>query len=264
MALNFCSFASGSKGNCYLVKSESTTILVDAGISCKRIMESLQEMEICAGDVAGVLVTHEHSDHIRGLKVATKKNPSWKVYINNKAEAEIAPAVTSENMLETNSDSIFTIGDIKIRQIPLSHDAKAPVGYSFISDKKQITIITDTGYVSSGIQQELTDADILVIEANHDVNMLKMGRYPWMLKQRILGYEGHLSNEAAGEAIVRALNENEKPRCVVLAHLSAENNFPRLAYQTVKNILEENDYYLGKHVSLNIAGRDKISDMFQI
>lgn len=111
---------------------------------------------------------------------------------------------------------------------------------------------------------EIVDADILVLEANHDVDMLRIGKYPWFLKQRVLSNEGHLSNEAAGNALVQLISSKEKERCVLLAHLSRENNFPEMAYQTVKNILEESEYYIGKHVYLDTLLRDTLSSLYEI
>lgn len=158
----------------------------------------------------------------------------------------------------------FAIGDIIIKAFQVSHDAADPVGYSFYSGGRQISIVTDTGCIRDDLFQEVLDADILVIEANHDVDMLRIGRYPWFLKQRILGDHGHLSNECTGRTLARLLSQRQKERRILLAHLSRENNFPEMAYQTVKNILEEQDYYIGTHVKLGTIVRDEISEVYQV
>ena len=264
MSLSFCSFSSGSSGNCYLIKSEHTAILVDAGISGKRIFEGLEQTDTPREQLAAVLITHEHSDHIKSIKTILKKQKTLKAYANAMTWEQLEFPVCEEQKEVFETGEAFQIGDIDVKTFLVSHDAAEPVGYTFYSEGKQISIVTDTGYMSEDIISEIMEADILILEANHDVDMLKVGRYPWFLKQRVLGEEGHLSNVAAGEAILRLLSENEKERHVLLAHLSKENNFPEMAYQTVKNILEEADFYIGKHIKLNMIIRDEISLIYQV
>ena len=251
MALKFYSFSSSSSGNCYLIKSESTALLVDAGISGKKIIESLDETETPLDHIKGVLVTHEHVDHVKSIRVLSKKLCEAKVYANNKTWSKIDCVLEEEKMASFVTNEAFEIGDIKVKPFRISHDAIEPVGFTFTCQDKQLSIVTDTGYVTEEIHNHVKDADLLVLESNHDENMLKMGRYPWTVKQRILGKEGHLSNETAGECLCRILKEGEeKSRQILLAHLSSENNFPQLAYQTVKNALEASEYYLGDTLSL--------------
>jgi len=264
MTLSFCSFSSGSSGNCYLVKSEHTAILVDAGISKKRIYEGLELTATPREQLAALLITHEHSDHIKSIRTFLKKEKSVKAYANAMTWRQIGCQVCEEQIEVFETGDSFRIGDITVKSFRVSHDAAEPVGFTFSSGGKQISIVTDTGCMSEEIISEIVDADILILEANHDVDMLKIGRYPWFLKQRVLSAEGHLSNAAAGETILRLLSEREKERYVLLAHLSKENNFPEMAYQTVKNILEEADYYIGKHLKLNTIMRDEISLIYEI
>ena len=214
--------------------------------------------------LAAVLITHEHSDHTKSIKTILKKQKSLKAYANAMTWEQLEFPVCEEQKEVFETGEAFQIGDIDVKTFLVSHDAAEPVGYTFYSEGKQISIVTDTGYMSEDIISEIMEADILILEANHDVDMLKVGRYPWFLKQRVLGEEGHLSNVAAGEAILRLLSENEKERHVLLAHLSKENNFPEMAYQTVKNILEEADFYIGKHIKLNMIIRDEISLIYQV
>lgn len=264
MTLSFCSFSSGSSGNCYLVKSETTALLVDAGISGKKIYEGLEMTATPKEQLTALLITHEHIDHTKSIRTLLKKEKTLKAYANAMTWAQIDAQICEEQKEVFETGEMFFIGDIMIKTFHVSHDAAEPVGYTFSSGGKQISIVTDTGCMSEEIISEIKEADILILEANHDVDMLKVGRYPWFLKQRVLGEEGHLSNEAAGEAILRLLSENGKERCVLLAHLSRENNFPEMAYQTVKNILEEANFYIGKQLELNMIIRDKISLVYEI
>lgn len=264
MTLSFCSFSSGSSGNSYLVKTEHTAILVDAGISGKRIYEGLEHTATPKEQLAALMITHEHSDHTKSIRTLMKKIKSMKVYANAMTWEQISSQVCEEQREVFETGDSFLVGDIMVKTFRVSHDAADPVGYTFLSGGKQISIVTDTGCMSEEIISEIKDADILILEANHDIDMLKLGRYPWFLKQRVLGEEGHLSNEAAGETILRLLSENKKERYVLLAHLSKENNFPEMAYQTVKNILEEADFYIGKHLNLNTITRDEVSLLYEI
>ncbi len=264
MTLSFCSFSSGSSGNCYLIKSEHTAVLVDAGISGRRIYEGLERTGTAREQLAALLITHEHTDHTKSIRTLMKKEKSMKAYANAMTWSRIGCQVCEEQKAVFVTGDEFQVGEITVRTFRVSHDAAEPVGYTFLSEGKQISIVTDTGCMNEDIIAEIKEADILVLEANHDVDMLKLGRYPWFLKQRVLGEEGHLSNAAAGETILRLLSEREKERFVLLAHLSKENNFPEMAYQTVKNILEEADFYIGKHLKLNTIIRDEVSLVYEI
>ncbi len=265
MALKFCSFSSGSSGNCYFIQTETTAILVDAGISAKKIKEGLAQIGTEAGTLRGLLLTHEHSDHIKSASTLLKQLPQMELFANSETlEAANLEIPGEEKVQLVKSNRAFKIGDIMVTALPVSHDAANPVGYSFSSGSHQITIITDTGYIPGELFTEMGNADLLVLEANYDSDMLKIGRYPWFLKQRIAGDRGHLSNEAAGEALRQILAEHPKRRQVFLGHLSKENNFPDMAYQTVKNILEEKKYYIGKHLELQTLLRDKISGSFRV
>jgi len=264
MTLSFCSFSSGSSGNSYLIKSETTAILVDAGISGKKIFEGLEATDTSRDQLAALLITHEHIDHTKSIKTLLKKEKSLKAYANAMTWSQIDSPISDEQKETFETGESFEIGDILVKTFRVSHDAADPVGYTLSSGGKQISIVTDTGCMSDDIISEIKEADILILEANHDVDMLKLGRYPWFLKQRVLGEEGHLSNAAAGETLLRLLSENGKERHVLLAHLSKENNFPEMAYQTVKNILEEADFYIGKHINLTTITRDEISLIYEI
>ncbi|MBQ3107138.1 MAG: MBL fold metallo-hydrolase [Firmicutes bacterium] len=268
MALTFCSFSSGSSGNCYLIKSEETALLVDAGISLKRIREGLAASGTPEEAVSAVLVTHEHSDHIRSIGAVGGKRGlgTPRIYANagtwnaiSKLPAYLGMEIPGQTTYVTGED--FTIGDITVHSFPVSHDAAEPVGYSFRCGESCVAIITDTGVVTPEIYEEACRANLLVLESNHDVEMLKFCRYPWFLKQRILGESGHLSNELAAQTVLRMLQEGKAPARIALAHLSRENNFPEMAWQTMKNVLEEEDYTVGRDVAICTLVRDEISEV---
>jgi len=263
MRLRFCSLASGSSGNCYVIQTDTTSVVVDAGISAKKIREGLEHLG-AQETLQGLLITHEHSDHVRGVSSAAKRFSQMAVYATEGTWNHMDHTVSSRQQRIVTANQTFFIGDLEVRSFDVSHDAAAPVGYSFRCGEKQITIVTDTGCCSEDILNQAEGADLLVLEANHDVDMLRIGRYPWFLKQRILGDFGHLSNETAGKCLVELLKRSEKKRRVFLAHLSRENNFPEMAYQTVKNILEDADYYIGNQVQLEILRRDGISGMCEL
>lgn len=264
MALSFCSFSSGSSGNCYLVKTDTTAILVDAGISTKKIMNGLLQTDVDGEQVAALLLTHEHSDHVKSLSTLMRRLKGLTAYANINTWSAINQGVDSDRKETFVTGQAFQIGDIRVNSFSICHDAADPVGYSFYKDGKQISILTDTGCVADETIDEIRDADLLVLEANHDVDMLKIGRYPWFLKQRILGDHGHLSNETAAKILVRLLSERTKERRILLAHLSRENNFPEMAYQTVKNILEEDNFFIGKHIELSTVVREEVSVLYQV
>lgn len=265
MALTFCSFASGSSGNCYLVGSDDTKLLIDVGITGKRVLEGLAENQMTVEQVDGILLTHEHADHVKSIRMIGKMAEKATVYGSLGTLNQIEEKVPSGRTRTLPTDE-FYIGDILVKPFHLSHDAAEPMGYSFAKEGKQISIVTDTGCVTEEIFSHIKEADLLIMEANHEVNILKMGSYPYNLKRRILGDEGHLSNEATGHCICKMLEElaGEKIPKVVLAHLSNENNTPKQAYLTIRNILFEKDYFIDKHLKMDIIPRDKVSEVMEV
>lgn len=271
MGLQFCSLSSGSSGNCYIIRSESTALIVDAGISGKRIFEGMAALGIEDSRLQGLLLTHEHIDHVKSVRILSKKKEFLNVYASEGTWEAVADCVSIEKHRTVFAGRRFTVGDIEIKPFALSHDATEPLGYTFSCGGRKISIVTDTGVVTEEIHSEIKDSDILVLEANHDVHTLHFCKYPYTVKRRILGDYGHLSNEVAAEEICRVCRERERAGeggederflQVVLAHLSKENNFPEMAYQTVKNVLEEHEIYIGEKLSVNIIERDKISPIF--
>jgi phosphoribosyl 1,2-cyclic phosphodiesterase len=196
--------------------------------------------------------------------VLNRKLPHILTYANSGTWRSIEGLVDESQRMVFETGKDFFIEDIKVKAFPISHDAEEPVGFSLYSGNGQISVLTDTGCLSEEIYAEIKGADLLIIEANHDVEMLKFGRYPWFVKQRVLGEKGHLSNVDAAEAICRLLTEKKKKRHVLLAHLSRENNFPEMAYQTIKNLLEEENHHMDSNLRLNIIARDEMSALYTV
>lgn len=265
MGLSVCSFASGSSGNCYLVRSDRSAILIDAGISNKKITDCLKIAGVKREDIDSVFITHEHSDHVKGLKVLTKKNPEWKIYASMGTGLCIREDIyRDEQLICFEAGREMTAGDMKVKSIRISHDAADPVCFSVESGGTRLTILTDTGFVCSEAMEYLYRSDIVILEANHEVNMLRAGPYPYSLKRRILGEKGHLSNEDAGGTLADIMQKDSRFRHIFLAHLSSKNNFPGLALQTVKNILEENSFYMDRDYRLEVMKRDSISGIAEL
>lgn len=265
--MRLCSLASGSSGNCTFIGSSHANILVDAGISGKRIEYGLNCIEIKPADLEGILITHEHSDHIQGIGVLARRyhtpiygtRETLQAISRMKSMGEI-PAELFRPVLP---DEGFYINDIYVEPFHTSHDAVNPVCYTFASEGHKVGMATDLGVYNDYIISKLADSEILLLEANHDENMLLAGAYPYHLKQRILGDRGHLSNENSARLIGSILHE--KVRYITLAHLSKENNFEDLAYETVRlelnNVIQKNAFSLKVDRLLSVAKRDLPSEM---
>ncbi len=264
MGIKLCSLSSGSSGNCAFVGNESGGLLVDCGISGKEILCGLNNIGICSSSVKAVLVTHEHSDHIRSVGVISRKL-GIPVYANintwNNMESIIG-TIKTDNIRCFAVGEELEIGGIGIKAYSTPHDAVDPVGFCFYYGNRKISIATDLGYFSDNVRENVSGSDMVMLESNHDVEMLMVGRYPYFLKRRILSDSGHLSNEAAGNAVYELLQTGVRE--VLLAHLSKENNFPELAYETVKGILEKNKVKIDKDIRLDLAPRSSVSRCYQI
>ena len=265
--MRMCSIASGSSGNCIYVGSDHTHLLVDTGISRKRIEEGLKKLEIKGEEIDGVLITHEHSDHIQGLGVLSRKY-ELPIYATKGTIEGISGSTSLGKMPDglfhtIRADEPFRLGDIEVKPFVISHDACEPTGYRFECGGRSAAVATDLGKYDEYTVSNLTGLDAVLLEANHDIHMLEVGGYPYYLKQRILGDKGHLSNELSGRLLCDILHDNLKH--IILGHLSKENNYARLAYETVKLevTLGDNDYK-GEDLDMFVAGRDSVSDIIMV
>lgn len=260
--MKLCSIASGSSGNCSYIGTKNTGILVDAGISGKKIEQGLLSIGVDVNKLKGVLITHEHSDHVKGIGVLARK---YQIPIYGTAETINAMLKSSsigripEGLFRfVKPDCTFEIEDLEVNPFSISHDAANPVCYTFHSENKKIGYATDLGKYDDYIVKNLKDSDLLFLEANHDVNMLMVGAYPYYLKQRILGDHGHLSNDLSAKLICELLHD--KLKSIILAHLSKENNYEALAYETIAQSVEA---IAGQDTpTITVANRDEPSAVF--
>lgn len=250
----FCSLYSGSSGNSLFIQTSNTKILVDAGESAKKISEALSLIDVNPNDLDAILVTHEHSDHIKGLGTFSKKY-DIPVYANLKtwdSMPEQSSKISDNNKKFFNISEKFEIGDLKIEAFEIPHDAANPCGFNFFNNNQKMSIATDIGHMTSSIIHKLEDSSFVFLEANYDPNILKYSKYPYSLKERIAGPNGHLPNSDAGKTISYLMNSGLKK--AMLGHLSKENNFPELAYKTVIEELMEN-HFNENSININIANR---------
>lgn len=265
--MRLCSIASGSSGNCVYVGSETTHLLVDAGISGKRVESGLQELGLKGGDIDGILITHEHADHIQGMGILARKF-EIPVYATPGTIEAIRKmkgfgGIEEEQIYTVRPDEKFTIKDLTVNPMNISHDAAQPVGYRISYGSRRIAVCTDLGVYNDYTVECLRGMDALLLEANHDVNMLQAGPYPYYLKKRILGDRGHLSNENAGRLLCRILHDGLKG--ILLGHLSRENNLPELAYETVRLEINmgDNPYQAGDF-DIRVARRGEVTPAIEL
>ncbi|CAM3808999.1 MBL fold metallo-hydrolase [Alkalicoccus chagannorensis] len=238
MSLKFSVLASGSTGNAIYVETAGQKLLIDAGLSGKKIEKLAAEAGLSLQALDGILVSHEHSDHIKGVGILARRY-QLPVYANEgtwKAMAASVGEIPLDQKFTFATGTQRTFADLDIESFHVSHDAADPMFFSFSHDGKKLTILTDTGYVSDRMLGLAEESQALIFESNHDVGMLRMGHYPWNVKRRILGDEGHVSNEDAGMALAQLVRRS--PADVYLAHLSKDNNMKDLARMTVQQTLE--------------------------
>ena len=261
MWLTLCPLFSGSSGNSIYIACADTRILVDAGMSAARIEAHLREIGVDIRDIDAILVTHEHVDHVRGLGVLSRKY-GLPIYANEGTWdgillRESGIPLRCLRTFYTGED--FYIGDLNVHPFPIPHDAKEPVGYTFSCQGLRCAVATDIGHINSTWLEAIAGSQALVLEANHDVEMVERGPYPKRLQQRILGRNGHLNNVDCAKVLLELVKRGAK--AVSLAHLSADNNLPELAYNTVCEALCDAGYCVGEDVSVSVARRDRVSDM---
>ena len=261
--MKFSPLFSGSSGNCSLVSAGGTDVLIDAGMPGKMIIGALGDVGADPAKLSAIVVTHEHSDHIKSIGVLSRKY-DIPVYANEGTWRAMSPLigdVAMKNIRTFITGQNFYIGNIDVTPFPLSHDAAEPVGYSFFHKGSRLVYMTDTGYVPEAMRETAAGAGLLFLESNHDVDMLKSGPYPYILKKRILSDKGYLSNAAAGELIKKLYPTGV--RRVILAHLSRENNTEEIARSTVRAVLSESGI-TEKDLFLEVAHRDRVTGVFEI
>ncbi|UFJ40415.1 MBL fold metallo-hydrolase [Brevibacillus humidisoli] len=248
--MRFSILASGSTGNAIYIGTDRMSLLIDVGITGKQAEAALKEIGVHPGDLQAILVTHEHVDHIKGIGVMARRY-EIPIYANEKTwqamDGQIG-RISEKQRQPFEVGEMREFADLTVQSFGISHDAAEPMGFCFYHGSKKLSVATDLGYVSDRIKETLRGADAYIFEANHDVEMLRMSQYPWSVKRRILSDVGHLSNEAAGEALCDLLGGRSER--VYLAHLSKENNLMDLAQLTVKDVLEERGLRVGDDVHL--------------
>ena len=265
--MDFFSVASGSSGNCICLGSDQCHVMIDAGISGKRIEEGMNTYDYTTSDMDGVLITHEHSDHIQGLGVVARKY-GLPIYAT-KGTADALLQSSSVGKIDPSlfhvieAGKTFFIGNLEIYPMSISHDAADPVAYLVSDGRHRVGVVTDLGYYDADIVSHMEGLDALLLEANHDIHMLQVGAYPYPLKQRILGERGHLSNETSGQLLGQILHDGMQH--ILLGHLSKENNYDELAYETVRLEISLGDNpYRGNDFPIEVAKRDRPSSLIRL
>jgi len=249
MAVSVSVLASGSRGNCAIVQSSATRILVDAGISCREIFKRMKVAGEDPRSLSAIVVTHEHSDHVNGLLVLARKL-NIPVFMTGATQQAWSRAVRDATGERPNVSCFelfsagrhFRIGDIEVMPFTIPHDAADPVGFTFRAEGVKVAFATDLGYVPASICDHLRACDVLVLESNHDVEMLRVGPYPWSVKQRVASRVGHLSNEALAQFLHK--DYDGSAAYIVLAHLSEQNNHPEVARLAAEKALGHHQGHL--------------------
>ncbi len=257
--IRFCTLYSSSSGNCTFISDTKTKILIDAGVSASKIVTSLEELGANPYDIDAVLVTHEHTDHVCGLDVLTRKY-SIPVYANDATTSAIirgSNSIDSKYIHTFVTGESFEVGGAVIRPFRTPHDSAESVGYTISFGECKYGFATDTGCITKPMLSNLAGCEAVVIEANHNVNMLNGSSYPYPLKRRILSDNGHLSNENCAWLATQLAIWGTKH--IVLGHLSENNNTPELAYEAAHKMLSQNNLKLGEDVFLTVASKNKIT-----
>ena len=265
--MRFLNIASGSSGNATYIGTENTHILIDAGISRKRINEGLAKADVSLHDLDAILITHEHIDHISAVGVLERTRPIPVYATRGTIEGILACPLLGDYpkdlFIAIDTDDPFVVGDISLQAFSISHDAADPVCYRFESAGRRGAIVTDLGTYDFDLVDRLQDLDLLMLEANHDKRMLEVGPYPYPLKRRIMGERGHLSNEDAGGFLSQILHD--KLNQILLGHLSRENNTRELALLSVMTEIDGADVpYKGTDFPILTARHDQTTQVFEV
>ncbi|MDO5018353.1 MAG: MBL fold metallo-hydrolase [Lagierella massiliensis] len=262
--MKFTSLSSGSSGNSLLVETDKTRVLIDAGFTGKRLEKLITQAGILPDTIDAILVTHEHTDHVKGVGVMSRRynipiianKETWIAMINK------IGLIDDNNILVFKNDYDFTLKDLDIHPFSTFHDAANSCGFSIYNKKSKLSILTDTGTVNERIKKQIMGSDIFFIESNHDPIMLMNGPYSPSLKRRVASTKGHLSNLDCANTLEDVLTGNGEK--VILAHLSNENNTTTLAYNTIYEHLKDLGLDLSRDISLNIADRNNVSNRIEL
>lgn len=263
--LNFCSLYSGSSGNSLFVESENTKILIDAGMSCKKIEEALTSLDKELSSIDAILVTHEHSDHIKGISTISRKFdiPVFATKETFDAMPTQTEKLNEKNIQYFNISEKFSIKDLEILPFSIPHDAANPCGFNISKDNEhQLSIATDIGHMTKSILKHLEGSEFILLESNYDKEVLRCCSYPYRLKSRIASNTGHLPNDIAGKTI-SYLAKNSNLKTALLGHLSKESNFPELAYQTVVDEMISSNCNENM-IHLSVANRNEPSKFIKL
>ncbi len=264
--MRFTSIASGSSGNVSYIGTEDTHILVDAGVTMKAIGQGLSALDLCFSDIQAIFLTHEHIDHIRAIGTITRK---YNIPVYGTLET-LREVLLNKSMGEVRRELLFPllpdrpvqVGDLSVSAFSIDHDAVNPVAYRIESGSRKVAVATDMGHADAYVREHLMGLDAMLVEANHDIQMLTSGPYPIALKRRILSDHGHLSNNNAGILIDDILNDGV--RHVFLGHLSKENNLPELALRTVQKTIDQSEsHFHAADFDITVAERDSISGILE-
>lgn len=259
----FCTLFSGSSGNAVYLSTEQGAILIDCGMSGKQTIDALRAVELAPEEIRAILITHEHSDHIKGAGVLARKL-NIPIYATEGTWAGMESCtgnVPEHHRIVISAGESFFLDELEIEPFSIPHDAADPVGYRIYTPRTSVAVATDLGYFADSVRDAVMGAEVVLLESNHDPKMLEENpHYPAHLKRRILGRKGHLSNQSSAEAAVELCRGGTKH--LLLGHLSSENNDPHLAYRTVGTALRAAGAELGGDVTLNVAGRYQVSHMY--
>lgn len=258
--MEFCNLASGSRGNCSVISTKRVNIMIDDGLNFRTLSERARLANIDLSKIDAILITHEHSDHVKGIASLCKKY-SVPVYCHSESKEFVDPMICPY-IVDRDMDTPFELGDLTITPFRLPHDSNYNLGYKITQGKSVLSIATDLGFVSEGTLENLKGSDFVMLESNHDLDMLREGAYPFMLKQRILGKNGHLSNDDCAGAILELARGGTKR--FLLAHLSQDNNTPEIAFDCTAKNLENNYFIEGEDVFVDIANQYKSTRKFNI
>lgn len=263
-SMKYLSLASGSSGNCHYIEKHGTKILVDVGLSGKAAEQGLSFHGLDLSKVQAIFITHEHADHIKGAGIVSRRYdiPIYATKGTWQAIGDSLGKIKEKNCRIFEKNTAADFGDLRLFPFETSHDAKDPCGFLFTDGQQKLAIATDLGCVTSRVEHAVLSSDLVVLEANHDVEMLKMGSYPYHLKRRVLSDCGHLSNETAGEFAVDLVCSGTK--AILLAHLSGENNHPLLAYETVASRMKISLIRVQKDIRLSVLERGRPSNLIDL